>query len=603
MLIDLTCPAEVFRTAMPSEEIPAASLLMFNLSDRVIVSAEITLRLLGAGGAEKEKVVFRGRALNGRPHSTFSMNIPCAPVDGATQAEATVEKVWFSDNDSWRRAEHEPVEYQPNALPISKGLTSLKYVAGENAVGWPSQQKGLWVCVCGRPNPDSLDVCARCRQDKTKVFASYTKEAVDAQVHQREKQLELSSRSAREDTARLQRIREEDYNRRKKHRARRARLIAGLVLFLVFITAAVGIGIPALRLWSAREIMATGDYAAAREALEGLGAFPGVAGDIAECDWQTAAANARDSQSPAVLEEASKVLREMAEREGSAALADDADLRRGRILLEEKGDYIGALKAISLIDPENPGAAELTRDCVFAEASDYLDTGYYVLARESFLSLGDYPRAAELASECVYIPAAELVQNGQYDEAITQLSRIPDYKDSRQLTLLCHYRKAQAAEDADDLETAAAEYLMAGDYEDASDKTRQIVYILADRAAEAGDMEEAQRLYASIPGFLDADDKNYAILYSWARVAFADNEYIRTVEILSPVPVGENVDIEDMRVQAAYQAGKNALNREDWDQAVEMFRTAGDYKDAAKLREQAEISRTRVLYEDDDDDE
>ena len=55
MLIDLSCPAEVFQASLPTEEVPAAVLDLFNLSDRVIVSAEVTLRLLGAGGAEKEK--------------------------------------------------------------------------------------------------------------------------------------------------------------------------------------------------------------------------------------------------------------------------------------------------------------------------------------------------------------------------------------------------------------------------------------------------------------------------------------------------------------------------------------------------------------------
>ena len=53
MLIDLTCPAEVFQTALPTEEIPAVSLALYNLSDRVIVSVEVTLRLLGGNGAEK----------------------------------------------------------------------------------------------------------------------------------------------------------------------------------------------------------------------------------------------------------------------------------------------------------------------------------------------------------------------------------------------------------------------------------------------------------------------------------------------------------------------------------------------------------------------
>ena len=50
MLIDLTCPAEVFQAELPTEEIPAVSLALYNLSDRVIVSAEVTLRLLGGSG-------------------------------------------------------------------------------------------------------------------------------------------------------------------------------------------------------------------------------------------------------------------------------------------------------------------------------------------------------------------------------------------------------------------------------------------------------------------------------------------------------------------------------------------------------------------------
>ena len=47
--IDLTCPAEIFRTAMPTEEVPAATLTLFNLSDRVITSVEVLLHLPAGG--------------------------------------------------------------------------------------------------------------------------------------------------------------------------------------------------------------------------------------------------------------------------------------------------------------------------------------------------------------------------------------------------------------------------------------------------------------------------------------------------------------------------------------------------------------------------
>ena len=62
MFIDLTCPAELFRTVLPTEEIPAAALTLFNLSDRVIASVEVMLRLLDRNGAETEKLSYRSCA-------------------------------------------------------------------------------------------------------------------------------------------------------------------------------------------------------------------------------------------------------------------------------------------------------------------------------------------------------------------------------------------------------------------------------------------------------------------------------------------------------------------------------------------------------------
>ena len=207
--IDLTCPAEIFRTALPTEEIPAATLTLFNLSDRVITSVEVLLRLLDEDGGETERLAYRGRALNGRPHSTFLLTVPCAPSAGLKALDVSVEKVWYADNETWRRNPDNSVEYTPNALPVSPALTNLKFAAGETAVGYPSMQKGLWVCVCGRPNPEGEGYCARCGRQMETVFSQYTPEAVEAQISMKERQLDLSSRNIREDTIRMQRIRED----------------------------------------------------------------------------------------------------------------------------------------------------------------------------------------------------------------------------------------------------------------------------------------------------------------------------------------------------------------------------------------------------------
>ena len=247
MYIDLTCPAEVFRTILPTEEIPAAALTLFNLSDRVITSAEVMLRLIDKRGMETEKLSYRGRALNGRPHSTFMMTVPCAAA-GVCAAEVSVEKVWFQDKDVWRRNPANAIEYTPNALPVSRALTNLQYVAGDTAVGFPALENGLWICVCGRPNPEEETTCVRCGRNRDTVFARCNPEAVEAAVSMREKQLDLNTRSMREDTIRLQRIREEEYRAKQTRRKRRIRIAVCLALAIGLCAGIRFAGVPGLQL-------------------------------------------------------------------------------------------------------------------------------------------------------------------------------------------------------------------------------------------------------------------------------------------------------------------------------------------------------------------
>ena len=143
------------------------------------------------------------------------MEIP----EGAAGAEARLDKVWFEDNDVWRREKSRETEYEPNALPPGNELNALKYAAGEAAVGFPSQQEDLWVCVCGRPNGNRDQICARCRRQREMIFQQYNRNAVLRRVSQRERQLDLQTRGAREEAARLQRIREEEYDRNQARKA------------------------------------------------------------------------------------------------------------------------------------------------------------------------------------------------------------------------------------------------------------------------------------------------------------------------------------------------------------------------------------------------
>ena len=84
MMIDLTCPAEVFQVTPPAEGQDCAAVSLYNLSDRVIVAAEVTLRLQNGRGVDLEKVTFERQGLNGRPHIVFRMEIPSKKSASAT---------------------------------------------------------------------------------------------------------------------------------------------------------------------------------------------------------------------------------------------------------------------------------------------------------------------------------------------------------------------------------------------------------------------------------------------------------------------------------------------------------------------------------------
>ena len=568
MFIDLTCPAEVFGTVLPTEEVPAAALTLFNRSDRVIVSAEVTLRLLDKYGAELEKVSFRGRALNGRPHSTFMMTVPCAAA-GVCAAEVSIEKVWFRDNEVWRRNPANAVEYTPNALPVSRALTNLQYVAGETAVGFPTMENGLWICICGRPNPEEETVCVRCGRQRDAIFAGCSPEAVEAAVSMREKQLDLNSRSMREDTIRLQRLREEEYEKTQTRRRRRIRL--GICLALgIALCAGIRFGaVPELRLLAGRRALDSGDAEGAKKVFESLGTFGGADKMITECEWISARIKADESRTPEEMAEAAGLLRALQDNPEALQKANESDLARARLLLA-RGERKAAEEALRQV-PEGTGDREaILRDCRMAEAKDLLESGEYEAARAIFLELTDLPGTGDLAAECLYRPAEARMSAEDWDGAIELLSRIPDYRDSRSLTLQCHYRKAVALEEAGDLESAAAEFLMAGTWGDAAERTAGITLKQADALYEAGDLRGAHALYASLPDNEECAEKDRVCRVKLAEDAVNNLEYTLALELLEGVPE-DYVNTRALRTEAAYQKAKAAVKQEDFETAVTLL--------------------------------
>ncbi|MBQ6515031.1 MAG: tetratricopeptide repeat protein [Clostridia bacterium] len=568
--IDLTCPAEIFSTALPTEEIPAATLTLFNLSDRVITSVEVLLRLLDDDGGETERLAYRGRALNGRPHSTFLLTVPCAPSSGLKALDVSVEKVWYADNETWRRNPDNSVEYTPNALPVSPALTNLKFAAGETAVGYPSMQNGLWVCVCGRPNPEGEGYCARCGRQMETVFSQYTPEAVEAQISMKERQLDLSSRNIREDTIRMQRIREEEYKQKKARRMNRFRLLFAAVLCVALTAGVLFFFEPWLRLSAGRRALENGDAAGAKKAFQVLGTFGGANELISECDWLIAKEAAENATSAEELARASRLLRAVKDRPEAIEEAEKTDLIRARLLLGNNR-WEEALEALALLPEDYEGRAELQQSCLTAKAWALQNAGQYAEARTVWQQLGDMPGAREQAAVCIYEPAKALMEQEDWDGAIAMFSTIPDYQDSRDKTLECHYHKAEALEDAGDRDGACREYLLAGSWGDAVVKYSALTYDQAEELYAAGDIKGAQALYASLPDDENAKEMDILCRYQLAEEAASIVEYSTVLELLKDIP-DDYKDTKALRGEASYKKAQAAFRQGEWETAMNLLK-------------------------------
>ena len=568
--IDLTCPAEIFSTALPTEEIPAVTMTLFNLSDRVITSVEVLLRLLDGDGGETERLAYRGRALNGRPHSTFLLTVPCAPSAGLKSLDVTVEKVWYADNEIWRRNPNNSVEYTPNALPVSPALTNLKFVAGETAVGYPSMQNGLWVCVCGRPNPEEESCCARCGRQAETIFSQYTPEAVEAQVSMKKRQLDLSSRNIREDTIRMQRIREEEYKQKKARRGNRFRLLIAAVITVALTAGVLFFFEPWLRLSAGRRALEHGDAAGAKKAFQALGTFGGANELISECDWLIARDAAENAKTAEEHARASRLLRAVKDRPEAIDRANKTDLIRARLLLGNNR-WEEALEAMALLPEDYEGRAELQQSCLTAKAWALQNAGQYAEAREVWQQLGDMPGAREQAALCIYEPAKALMEQEDWDGAIAMYSTILDYQDSRVKTLECHYHKAEELEEAGDTDGACREYLLAGSWDDAPVKYTSLTMDQAEALYAAGDIKGAQALYASLPDDATAKEKDIQCRYLLAEEAASIVEYTTVLELLKGIP-DDYEDTKALRGEASYKKAQAAFRQGEWETAKDLLK-------------------------------
>ena len=590
MKIDLTCPAELWRSVLPQKDAPVCELTMYNLSDKLIVSIEVTLTLLDSAREELARVLYRAHDLRGLPEKPFTVSVPVEEASSPAAAEVVVEKIWFDDNSVWRRGKLPMSEYTSNALPNGRALENLRFIAGKDAVGYPEEQSGLWMCVCGRPNQSGSRICIRCSRNRTEVFSALTKEAVEKQTELRERQLALKGKQARESASRHQAMREKEYEEKKRRIRRRRMLVSAAAVVLLAAWGTVFHLLPYLRYRSAVELMDAGSYQEAVAAFAEMGDYRDASAQATRCTYLDACGLLTSDDADTLLS-AHDVFLSLGDYEDAAAKAREADYLRAGVLLD--ADRAAEARDLYISLEDYPGAAEKITRCDYLLALNLLEDGEYESARISFEELGDYEDSALQAKECVYRPACAALESGDVHTAMALLEQIPGYADADTLMNKARYMHAAQLRQSGDLVAAGEAFQLAGDYDDAAQQAHECLYQAADEASRKGDHVQAAELFSRVLPYLDAQDRWNAETYQLAVDSLDDMEYIRARSLLATLPE-DYQDVADLKLETLYRPAVTAFKKAQYQTALDSFLQLGDYKDSA---EQALKARYRLAEE------
>lgn len=585
MKVDLSCPIELWEYELPTAENPAYSFTFFNLGERTIASIQITITFLDANDEVLSRRVERPMALDAPGREPFVVELPAE--DKPTEAiDLTIDKAWFEDGTEWRRQQDvRLVDYEPNELPPNRKLEQLRYIAGKDAVGFPSDQGNVWICICGRVNAAEEWHCRRCDREKEEVFALYSPEAVQGSIDEREQELEDKARGAREEASRQEFMRQDKIRRRKRSRRTRTIIICAVVVVAVLSYLFVVLGLPELRYQTAVAAMQAGDTAQARQTFEKLGNYRDAKEMVSKADL-TLASEYLSSGDRKQMDEAVNILRNLGDYPGAAEMAEDAAYQIAMYELDI-GAYDEAARAFTALG-DYRDASDMVKESGYRQAKDALESGEYDAAETQFAALGNYLDAAALAKEAVYQPAAALVEAGNYNEAAKLFAEIPGYKDADDQRLQSLYQDALRAQLAGDPEYAAEQFQQLGDYEDSPEQVKQSIYLAANSARDSGKYEMALKLYETIPGYEDADEQRKLCAYLPAKQMIDEGRYEQAIVLLETIPGYEDAD--ELLMQARYLPAKEAIEAGEYDQAIALLEEIPGYQDADKLLQQAQYA-------------
>ena len=294
-----------------------------------------------------------------------------------------------------------------------------------------------------------------------------------------------------------------------------------------------------------------------------------------------------------------------------------------------KADYADAAQRFAALG-DYSDSAERALVAAYAAADEQLEAGSYAEAKAGYLALGDYGDSRAKVRECDYRPARALYEEGKYESALKffTYAGLSGYSDSDVLMSDCRYHLGMAAMTERDYAAALDWFTAAGDYLDsaaqASECSRQIALAAAQGYAAQGDYERAfaqyglagetdkQREMAYQAGMakLTAADYAGALDWLWQAGAYGDTQaqilaigeyYYATQQYEQAEAVFARVPDSGNAAQRLCELGQRYEQAGDMERAVQAYREAGDYAEAADkaaaIQQELDYQAAEKLYQ------
>lgn len=596
MKIDFTCPAELLNVEYIDN---SCRFYIHNLVEDIITACELKLANYDENDIllYEQTIKFYDLALHF--HEPIKLDFEMETVDFVVKRELSIDKIYIGGANNWHSGMANEFTYNQEALPDGRALSSLRMIAGKDAIAYPEEQGDIWVCICGRANRIDEENCRRCARNKEDVFARFNKDSVTGLIDNIKAQQKQSDKQVIQEAAAMKDRQERIVESKQKRRKNIMTFCISLVILFFAFLALWHYGLPAYRSLSIDKKIEQGNYREARTALDTLPNRYDVSDRIKLCDYKIAKEN-MDSATEKSLADAIYAFEKLGDYKDSKIMLQEAKYKLGNIHFDAS-NFDKALKYYKEVEHFSDASLKIT-EINYKLAIKKLESGDLQGAKDIFTTIESYSDSRQQLIRIDYELGKKAFADGNMDKAMEYFNSSLDYEDAEEWFFKTLYTIAEKSFKENDLETAGENYLLVAKnqkaslvYKDALIKANSCLYEVAKQALDNKEYERAANTFSGILEYLDSKDLYTKAIRELAMKRLDDGNYDEAIAFLNQIDT--NDESQELLKQVKYKQAES-LENTDIDKAVELYKDIQDYKDAKDKYLAASYAKAEKLLAD-----